>query len=155
MIYILQQKNKSLSLLHNEKHYVIGFKNVIHARSVHYNLHPEPKMKILNEKVAKPSASANTHTYISGDVRLQIPKCRGSIHEPMNDGNFQRLSSASPMKEYPNEEFIKWPFHKQLGVLLPYFLEDESHEHFIFRTIMIDPMPIPMSEMPQKIDTDF
>jgi hypothetical protein len=141
MIYILQQKNKSLSLLHNEKHYVIGFKNVIHARSVHYNLHPEPKMKILNEK-------ANTHTYISGDVRLQIPKCRGSIHEPMNDGNFH-------MKEYPNEEFIKWPFHKQLGVLLPYFLEDESHEHFIFRTIMIDPMPIPMSEMPQKIDTDF
>lgn len=142
MIYILQQKNKSLSLLHNEKHYVIGFKNVIHARSVHYNLHPEPKIKILNED------DRREFTYISGDVRLQIPKCRGDFLAPMNDGNFH-------MKEYPNEEFIKWPFHKQLGVLLPYFLEDESHEHFIFRTIMIDPMPIPMSEMPQKFDTDL
>jgi hypothetical protein len=142
MIYILQQKNKALSLLKNEKHYVIGFKNVIHARSVHYNLHPEPKLEIINEY------DKREFTYISGDVRLQIPKCHGDILSPMNDGNFH-------MREYPNEEFIKWPFYKQLGVLLPYSLEEESPDHFVFRTIMIDPMPIPMSEMPRKFDTDL
>jgi hypothetical protein len=63
---------------------------------------------------------------------LFIPKCAGSIHDPMNDGGFH-------MDNVLESEFLLYPVTKNIGIVVPYKLEQEDSEEFMFKAYVIDP----------------
>ena len=126
MIYTLRQGSKTVSLKHNDCHYVIGYKNVIVARKVHYFMHPDCDFNLMRDKnpVRNP---------LTLDIRatLSIPKCEGSIMDPMNDGAFH-------IHVVRDDVFLSYPM-TGLGIIMPYDLQDENDKEFVFTSYVIDP----------------
>jgi hypothetical protein len=135
-VYTLQQKDRTLSVVHKKRNYVIGFKNVTTARKVHYFINPEPKLLLIcNEYIEKQVEMHNQNITIHIDPKatLFIPKMRGSFLDPMNDANFH-------MSHHKEDEFLRFPFEKNLGIIMPYELFEESDDEFIFKAVVVDPI---------------
>ena len=127
MIYVLRQGSKTIGLTHCDRSYIIGFRKVIQARNVHYYMHPEPEIKLLRGKLI-------LHKNISFDTssHLSIPKCNGSIHDPMNDGGFH-------LHNMQEKEFFELP-GKGVGIICPYQLQYETDDDFVFKVQVVDPL---------------
>lgn len=134
-MYTIKQKNKTLSVYHEHKHFVIGFKTALLARKVHYNIHPDPKMTLVRsiEPIdLSPKVDFDISLILDVASTLFIPKCKGSIWEPMNDGMFH----VDKMQEI---EFYNLPISSNLGIIVPYKLEDETNEEFMFKAYVVEP----------------
>lgn len=137
-MYTIKQGNKTVSLTHKEKHYIIGFESVVHARKVQYSMHPMPEMVLLrnNNIDVRPSLNAiglkNTSLVLDIGATLFIPKHKGDPLHPINDGCFHL-----GFEKY--NEFITYPLTKSLGIVMPYELKDEDEHEFMFRSHVIEP----------------
>ena len=132
-MYTIKQKNKTLSVSHNQKHYIIGFNNIITARKVHYNMHPEPKLVMIRDNKPINLMSKLDHSLtLEISSTLLIPKCHGDIWAPINDGMFHLL-------EMNEVEFYNLPLSKKLGIIVPYKLEEETNDDFMFKAYVLDP----------------
>jgi hypothetical protein len=137
-LYALRQGNKTVSIFHGNRHYVIGFKNKVITRKVHYSMHPENKIIMLRDDNINLHDQLLENGYdlqLSMDVNatIFIPKCVGSILHPMNDGKFHIF-------EYKEAEFLSFPIEKNLGIAIPYKLQHEDEHEFTFKACVIDPI---------------
>jgi hypothetical protein len=149
--YILQRKNQSLGLSHTHQerthHYVLVFQNSIMARKVHYNMHPEPILRIERNDYMDVTFEINQgladlgYNEVRGKVsidvasQLYIPKSiepRG-ISNPMNDGGFH-------LKSIPLENMYMLPFENNVGVIIPYDLTWEDKKQIVLTCKVIDPV---------------
>jgi hypothetical protein len=117
MIYTLKQGNKTVSVQHKKRWYVIGFPKVVHARAIHYNIAPEGKITLLKKD----------HIYAS----LFIPKHSGDHWDPMNDGNFH-------VQSMNKNDFYKLVC-RNLGIIYAYNLKHEDAHEFTFDTFVFEP----------------
>jgi hypothetical protein len=113
MIYTLNQDNKTIGIMHKNKSFIIGSKNIMTIRKIHYSIHPEPKIVLVKSN-------------------LYIPKCKGSILDPMNDAKMH-LSMMNL------NTFCSLPF-KGIGIIMPYNLEYEDEDTFIFKSHVVAPI---------------
>lgn len=121
-IYTLRNKNRELSLLYNNKKYVVVFKRLLYAHNIQYNIDIDCKINILNISDKKNISN------ISGNMMLSIPKCKYEITQ-----------EYFYIKKYERSEMLNLPNYKDTGLLVPYIFEDETDNEFLFRTLMIDP----------------
>ena len=149
--YLIKQKNQTVGL--NEYHgnrihqYVIGFKSSILARKVHYNMDPEPVLRLerkdrinitneVNSLLAELNVSGvDNEVYIDVMSMLYVPKMSnpGGIMDPMNDGGFH-------LQEEPLEDLYMMPFEKNIGMILPYDLLMEDKKQMVLACQVIDPV---------------
>jgi hypothetical protein len=127
MIYTIKQKNKTIGLRHNDRSYIIGFSKLIVARNVHYKMSPEPNFILI-----KNNTIIHDEIIFDNKSTLFIPKCSGSILDPMNDGGFH----LSQMKK---EDFYILP-KQGVGIILPYTMEEENDLEFMFKVHVFDPI---------------
>lgn len=130
-MYLLKRGSKTLSMKYNDRHYIVGFKTVLMARKVHYSMHPEPKLVMVRDDNVTHGIT-NININLDVNATLFIPKCKGNVLDPMNDGSFH-LSKVS----YDN--FLLYPFANNIGIIMPYNLEDENEFEFMFKAHVIDP----------------
>ena len=123
-MYTLKLGNKTMSLTHNNKFYVIGFKNALHARKVQYSIHPEFKFTLLRD-----DAKLKDDLVYDDNVTLFIPKCIGSTLLPENDVGLH-------LKE--ERDFLSFPVTKQLGIIVPYNLIDEDKNEFVYKSLLFE-----------------
>lgn len=134
-IHTLRQGNKTVSINHRRKHYLLGFQTAITARKVHYSMHPEPKFTLIRENdidLSKDLEEVDIKLTIDTSATLFIPKCKGSIHDPMNDGGYH-------LDRVLESDFLLYPVTKNLGIVVPYVLECEDENEFMFKAYVIDP----------------
>ena len=149
--YVLKRKSQSLGLseYHGNRlhHYIVGFKSSILARKVHYNIDPEPILRLERAHRIDISNELNTcldelgisgvdnRVYIDVMSMLYVPKAQhpGGILDPMNDGGFH-------MEEHPLEDLYMMPFDKNIGIVLPYDLFMEDSKKLVFYCQVIDPV---------------
>lgn len=112
MIYTLNQDNKTIGIINKEKPFIIGTNKIMIIRKIHYSIHPEPKIVL---------AKSN----------LYIPKCKGSILDPMNDAKLY-------LSKMDIKTFSSLPF-KGIGIIIPYNLEYEDQNVFIFNSHVFEP----------------
>jgi hypothetical protein len=137
-MYTLKLGNKTMSVLHKEKHYIIGFNNVKLARKVHYSIHPHPNFLLVRGTdidLSKDLNEFNISLNLDTSANLYIRKMNGSVWDPMNDSGFH-------LHAYKEEEFLLFPIQKQLGIIVPYRIEEESENEFMLRAYIIDPAEI-------------
>lgn len=115
MIYTLNQDNKTIGIINKDKPFIIGTKNIMTIRKIHYSIHPEPKIVLVKSS-------------------LYIPKCKGSILDPMNDAKLH-------LSMMDIKTFSSLPF-KGIGVIIPYNLEYEDEDTFIFNSHVFTPIEI-------------
>lgn len=119
-MYTLKRGSKTVGFYSGNTSYVIGFKSVVHARSVQYSLNPNPKFMLLkSEPVFKDELVANMES------TLFIPKCKGSALDPMNDIGLH-------LNKVELKDYYMLP-HKGVGILIGYDLVYEDQYDFIFR----------------------
>ena len=52
-MYTICRGNKTVSVKSDNKDYIIGFNKILIAKSVQYNIHPEPKIILLRSNIQK------------------------------------------------------------------------------------------------------
>jgi len=116
-MYLLNRGAKSIGFRKKNKSYVIGFTNVIFARQIQYNLHPEPEFDLLELSKYKGT--------------LFVPKHQGDPLHPMNDGGYH-------MSKIQRHEFYGLP-NKGLGIIVPYEIVSEDDNEYVLRSHVFDP----------------
>lgn len=129
-MYTICRGNKIISVRSNNKDYIIGFNKVIIAKKIQYNIHPEPKIILLRSNIQKIKEGDLTLS-IDNDATLFIEKHNGCALNPMNDGGYH-------INTVNINEFMLYPYSKNIGVVLPFNLIDESECEFIFKSIVVD-----------------
>lgn len=119
-MFTLKRGSKTVGLFIKDRPYVIGFKSLVHIRAVHYNIHPNPNFTLVK---TDPIENENITAYMNST--LFIPKCQGSVLDPLNDGGFH-------LSKYKAHEFYMLP-HKGVGIITPYKLMDEDRYEFVFK----------------------
>jgi len=133
-IFSINRGYKTFGLTSSKRHYVIGFKNALTARKIMHSLQPEAIPTLLrNEPELLSYAEEGLALTIDSSATLFIPKFKGAGDDPMNDGGYH-INTV----EY--SDFLMYPVTKNLGVIVPYVLIDESDDEFTYRSHVIDPM---------------
>jgi hypothetical protein len=140
-IHTIRKGNKTVSVGQQGSEYVIGFRSPVFARTVLHNMHPEPRILLLRDVDNDLGPELSSAGLLDEDMTLNldvsatlyIPKFMGNPMDPMNDGCFH-------VHQYSEEEFLTFPFYKNLGTAMPYQLLDETREEFVFKTLVMDPV---------------
>jgi hypothetical protein len=151
--YVIRHKTQLVGFPHDNKHYVVGFTNVVLARTLQYTMHPQPIFKLernhvidisdavdtaLNDmfKIA-PSMDVKEKGRITVDVgsTLWINKMShpGGVWDPMNEGGFS-------LHTVDCEYLYMLPFSSNVGVVFPRELTSETAQHLVFDCEVIDPV---------------
>lgn len=143
--FILKQRSKVVGLQLRNKSYIIGFKSLTLARKIHYTMHPEPNIRLIQNKIQNVTSSFNKklddagydsingEVVIDPDASLIIPKCRGSILEPMNDGMFH-------LDHMDTGDFLSHPFQKRVGIIMPHSIKLEDDDSLVLSSLVVDPL---------------
>jgi hypothetical protein len=129
-MYTICRGNKTVSVKSDNKDYIIGFNKILIAKSVQYNIHPEPKIILLRSNIQK-IKKEDLSLSIDNDATLFIEKHNGCALNPINDGGYHINTTKI-------HEFMLYPYSKNIGVVLPYDLIDENENEFIFKSFVID-----------------
>ena len=121
-MYTLKLGNKTMSLNHDNKFYVIGFKNALHARKVQYSIHPDFKFMLLRD-----SNHNNQGLIYDDNATLFIPKCVGTTLLPENDVGLHLQEE---------KDFLSFPVTKQLGIIIAHTLIDEDKNEFVYKSLL-------------------
>lgn len=125
--------------------YLIGFTNVTLARNVQYNLPADPNIRLLRRdfidvtqevangldelNVPRPDA---TSIIIDPRAQLYIPKNQNPVSShPLHDPGYH-------LDEIPYEDFMMYPFDKNIGIIMPYEIETEDDNMFTLRANVIE-----------------
>lgn len=143
-MYVLRRGNQSIGLSFDDKTYVIGFKNVINARHVMYNMKPVPEIKFIRndrENVSK-EISAGLHdmgiirtmpdVFIDVNAKLIVSKCTNNTMEPMYDGGFH-------LETVDSSDFLAHPFEKHVGIIIANDIYDEDNNNIIINADLVEP----------------
>jgi len=140
-IYTICQGNKTVSVPHRKNHYVLGFKKPTEVRMVMHNLHPEPKFDIVRNSSINLSNDLNSAGFYDIEINMDvgatlfIPKLKGDSLDPLNDGGFH-------ISNHTEEEFLMFPIQKNLGIIIPFYLQEENDDEYIYKVMVMDPSRI-------------
>lgn len=119
-MYTLKKGTFTVGMRKDDKSYVIGFKNVVHARSVHYNMSLEPKFELVKQD---PIYKGGINAYLASTIF--IPKTKSNFDSEL----YLEMMHA--------EEFYRLPF-SGVNIILPYDLVYEDWSEYIFRAHVLE-----------------
>jgi hypothetical protein len=132
VVYTLKQGSKTVGFYSNGTPYVIGFRNIIHARKVHYDMKPEPRFQMMMSDDVTIKDDVSIHFAST----IFIPKHSMLRH---HDSGSTRPLLDDPMKDVGLHlhiqkaiEFYRLP-QQGVGIIMPYELLDEDTNEFTFR----------------------
>lgn len=131
--FYLKQFGKPLYSQHNQKSYIIGYKNIMNAKKVQYDINFTQSTTILRDELEIP---VNIDSKMVMDVKatLFIPKAK----RPLNG----LLDGCITVDHYKDREFFRLPIVDKIGVIIAYNLEHEDDDEFIYRAFILDPFLI-------------
>lgn len=139
-VYVICKRSDHLCVYHKRQNYLIAFQNITHARKVQYTINIEPQIMLLRDTNIDLHQDMLKRGY---DVRLNldvnstlfIPKNKEASVDCIDDGLF----TMHPMTE---NDFYGFPmqYPKARGIVVPYFLIDETDDEFMFRCHVVDPI---------------
>lgn len=138
-IYMIGLGSKNLSVRSKSVDYVIGFKNVMLARAIHYYLPPYPELSLVRgEDVDCSDRLADlgfkrSKLILDPKATLFVPKTQGTIWHPMNE-----IGTHLDVK--PELEFMTYPMKKGLGIIIPQEIKIETDDEFVLGAFLIEPM---------------
>jgi hypothetical protein len=120
--------------------YVVAFRNVVHARHVQYNLHPEPVMVLLRDPGRDITRRHATDTKMVMNVTavVHFPRMDTSRYpglHAMNDGGFN-------MDVVDESDILTVPFnYTDTGIILPsHIMSDDGVTSIAMHCHVIDPV---------------
>ena len=116
--------------------YVVGFQNIIHARQVMYNLHPEPVLQLergqSKEVNMRTGDDLTSPMIVDMESKLYTPKANGNTMNPMHDGGYH-------MDQMETSDLCLFPLSKNLGVIIPHQILYEDNRHIVFNSWVLEP----------------
>lgn len=133
-ISTIAKDNKTVGFYHKNKPYVIGFRNAHVARKVMYTMHPEPVFSLITSNPVKINDEhSGLDILIDSEATLFIPKSEYKQFT-LPDYNLYYIDPV----DY--DTFTTYPYTKNIGIILPYVLMDETEEELVYRSHMVLPV---------------
>lgn len=142
--YTLKNASGFLGLQHRTQPYLIGFHKRAHAYLVRDHVQQDPSISLIRHVIED----------VTDDV-IQGLKAQGlerSFYEQLCDVSIdleasliipkKNTSQVSPILEISeifNDEFMMLPFTKGIGIAMPFDLEKEDDDKFVFIARVVDP----------------
>ena len=126
-MYTIGRSNRTISIKSQSNDFVIGFKNVLHARQTIYCMHPDVDIK-LYRGIPYPQKFDIT-AYPS--TLLYVRKMKGDFMDPMNDGGFH-------MNTIKEEEYVDILTKTDMGLLMPHSLVNEDDIEMVWSCHLIE-----------------
>jgi hypothetical protein len=140
LAYTLKQGNKTLGLncAVKDVHYIVGFRNVTHARYVQYTMHPSPKLVLKRGFYLDRVQSVdddNQNVVLDHEASLYIPKAEhtGGPHNPLNDGGWH-------LNVTQLNDLISIPVKNHVGLLLVSDTKSDTRTDIELSCCIIEPI---------------
>lgn len=128
-MFTLQLNSKTVGFTHAKREYVIGFKNVVYARKVQYNMATHPELSLVKSLTHMDlSETIEEQLVLDHNASLFITKCP-----------FGKRNEQLHLQTYTLEKFLLLPYQRNLGIVMPYELIEETDQEFHFKSHVIDP----------------
>ena len=138
--YLVKQGNKTVGVHENNRSLVIGFKSPVLARHVQYSMHPEQVPVLKRSQSLQISVSSlkelshlsdKTFENINFDPAATLKLSKWNAFSSDHTGFYLETLSA--------EQFLALPFTKQIGIIIPKQIENESENEMVIACDLIDP----------------
>lgn len=170
-MFTINNGNKMISAIHNDKHYAIGFKNAMLARHVQYNLFHNTKYNIdpivyinkyqknkIEVDISPIIDMFNTNEIIDHDenqTSIAFYTETELYMQKMTPRENQNLECPYHIDIIPTDDFMCYPIDKLIGLVLPEEVIEEDDNLLIFKCQMIDPFYIPQYYKRQLLKMKF
>lgn len=140
----IHNKNDILGFQHREKNYIIGFQHYKHANLVNENICKDSinKIMLLRHHIENVSREVSNGLKAIGSYEsydnITVDLTASLIIPKSPDSEIQNVNNNFIVSKLAFEEFLMYPFNKNIGISLSYELEKENN-HFIFTSQVIDP----------------
>lgn len=142
-VSVLKYKNNILGFEHRTKNYIIGFQQKKHAIIVHNNICTNSinNIMLLRYYIENVSDEVNTGLKLLGvdnintDISIDL---EASLIIPKRKVN-KNYNEDITIEDLNFEKFLMYPFDKNIGISLPFTLEENTDDKFIFTAQVIDP----------------
>jgi len=153
-INVVKNANGNLLSVHHVHQYVIGFEKSALSKKVIYNLPSKPVLELrrhyfedINLEVKRGLMSMNipitdipNEIIIDTAALLTIPKVhpfeRFGEHDATHDATYDATYDVYTMDMV---EFLLMPLEKNVGVVMPHQMLEDSETQYIFRSYVIEP----------------
>lgn len=148
-VHLIKRQSRTLSYTemlsnHRTKHYAVGVPSIELARRIQYTIDDEPCLRLYRASSINITKEVNNGLkaygvdQTDGDIvidtkaKLHIPKCviHGPLH-PLESCMFHLISM-------PIEEFLAYPFDRNMGIIIPYDIESESDSELIVISTVVE-----------------
>lgn len=122
--------------------YIVGFANMVHARGVCASLRVNPNIMMqrhyieeitseLNKGLRERDAELPQVPEVTIDMSAQVRIPKAHANAPKAPYSISTISS---------EEFLVWPFTRNIGVVIPYEVYTEGTDFTVYLSQVIDPV---------------
>jgi hypothetical protein len=125
-MFAIHKSNKTIGFTYNHRHYVIGFSNVMMARKVQYSMNKDPIITMVRSDIEM-DLSKKVKEKLVIDLRASLFITKGKRDDQLH------LETCS------HREFLMFPYEKNVGIVMPYQLIDESEVEFHFKAHVVEP----------------
>lgn len=137
-VYVIEHKSDILSVVHNQKKYVVGTHSRAIAEGIQKKLGHEGSLYLCRKSVYDVTQDVNEGLRSIGlDVNVQKitvdTHAELTIVDKNTDGINYNLNLVEP------EEFLLYPIHKNIGIVMPYDLIKDNGYIVTYLTNVIDP----------------
>jgi hypothetical protein len=129
--YLVKQGNKTIGVQDNNKSLIIGFKSQVLARHVQYSMHPEQVLVLNRSQSIQISVNDKTFENINIDPAATVKLTKWNAFSSDHTGFHLATLSA--------KQFFAIPFTKQIGIIIPKRIEDESEKEMVLTCDLVDP----------------
>lgn len=140
MYTLLRQKTGYLGFSKGNKSYLIGFEVPRHATLVSKTICKSPLVLLQRHEVDDISYQVNQGVRAFGidDIKMDDLTIDTSAHLSISKSREEPYESYS-LEEMDAGDFLCLPFEKDLGVIMPYQLLEDSPNQYVFVSQIIDP----------------
>ena len=134
-VFTLKRNSSYYGVNIGNKSYAIGFSKIAHARRVQYVYDPQKPINMVRRSPIDIVGKDTLLQKITIDVnaQLDIPKLieRDSVIDTIDEETY--------MHEEYMSEFLLFPFQNNVGIILPYDVDIETHDRIVFKSQVIEP----------------
>jgi hypothetical protein len=117
------------------RHYVIGFKTGQLARKIMYAMEDRPSVRLYRSMFHTPVSASGNGSRVSLDVAAAVhisKACPPKEFHPHSEFDLCHVHSVNM------DDFLRYPFHRNIGIILSYAVLDETDQEVVLRSHVIE-----------------
>lgn len=144
-VYMLKGKNGTVGVNHSNKAFVVGFKDKNIATTVSTMLHEFPQLSLQCNRLENVAEDINNGLIGMGLSNIAVSDVVIDTEAILYITKKKQDESQNDIivEHCPFEDFLMYPFYKNIGILLPDDILDSNEDYYMFSCHLVAPSDMP------------